>query len=146
MLTSDIAAHPFSGVSTMQVRLLAIGLAFGVMSSGLALAQAPAGSYAWQQGYNQRLGIVNDQGSYYRYYNPRGNVGWHAYRGDQTVRNQFNSYVDRYNVRQLWTPPTVTPMPLPPSPPSSGFRGIFPDASSFPTGLLYYNENAPRRQ
>ncbi len=50
----------------MRVRFLANSLAFGVMGPGLASAQAPDGSYAWQQGYNQRLGVVNGQGSYYR--------------------------------------------------------------------------------
>ena len=85
--------------------LLMSGSWLGLMSPSLAMAQAPGGSNASRQGYNQRLGIVNDQGSYYRYYDPSGSAGWHGYRGGQTFRNEFDSYNSRYDLRRSWGAP-----------------------------------------
>jgi hypothetical protein len=133
------------GEMNMFVQDMVIGAALVVMIPGLASAQAPSGSFASRQGYNQRLGVVNDFGSYYRFYTPTGKARWHAYQGDPSFQTQFNNYNLRYNLRQLWNPPTFTPMPLPLAPPSNGIRSTFPYLGSYRGGSLYYDENAPRR-
>ena len=84
----------------MGLKKLALTLIIGVASPAMVLAQAPGGYQAGGQGYNQRLGIVNAQGSYYRYYAPQGGWGYYGYQGDPSLQQRLRSDLNQWQRRQ----------------------------------------------